>query len=34
MWVIGTSSRAPGPPTFFLAEGTMALASPSASPIA
>ena len=33
MWVIGTSSRVPAPPT-FLVEGTIALASPSASRIA
>jgi hypothetical protein len=33
MWVIGTSSRVPGPPSFF-AEGTMALALPNTSRIA
>src|SRR6202044_615145 len=33
IWVIGTSRRAPGPATFF-AEGTIAIAPPSASRIA
>ena len=33
MWATGTSSRAPGPPT-FLVEGTIALAPPRTSRMA
>src|SRR5579864_421029 len=33
MWVMGTSRRVPGPPTFFV-EGTMAFAPPSTSRMA